>query len=511
MADGHRHNRMSDTEALMWALEKDPALRSTITVVFVFDSTIQREVLTHRFERLSRVVPKLRQRVRSNTLSAAPPRWEIDPYFDLAYHLWWVRAPGQATMRDVLAVAEPIAMSGFDRARPLWRAVVVECLPKGRSAIVFKLHHSITDGVGGIQLQLQLLDLEADAPERDLPEAPEVHVLSQPERFADAVDHQTRQGLGIFTRAAREVLDRAQDFVHDPMTVLREGAELAGSITRVVRPTAYALSPLMTERSLSLRFDTLRFNGDELKAAARAAGGTLNDAYVAGIARGMHRYHLDNGVDCDELRFAIPISLRPGDRAGGPGGAAGGEVDGGNSFVPARIELPIDISDPIEAMRAVHRHVDEARHEPANELVDGLSGLINRMPTAAITPIFLTATRAVDVTASNVPGPPIPMYLAGARLEAQIPFGPLGGAAVNVTLLSYEHDINIGIVSDPAAVTDPNRLTACLAAGFDEILAVGRLTPGGAGSAPADPNPNLRPTQPGRFLGGGSPAGPFAS
>lgn len=482
MADGHRQNRMSDTEALMWALEKDPALRSTITVVFVFDRTIDREVMTQRFERISRVVPKLRQRVRSNSLSAAPPRWEIDPYFDLAFHLWWVRAPGEATMRDVLSLAEPIAMSGFDRARPLWRAVVVEGLPHGRSAIVMKVHHSITDGVGGIQLQLQLLDFDADAPERELPDPPEVHVLSQPERFADAVDHQARQGLGLFTRAARTVLDRAQEFVQDPVTVLREGAELAGSVSRVVRPTAYALSPLMTERSLSVRFDTLRFSGDELRAAARAAGGTLNDAYVAGIARGMHRYHLENGVDCDELRFAIPINLRPGSGNGsgngsgdGPGDGAGGAgLDGGNAFVPARIELPIDIADPIEAMRAVHRRVDEARHEPANELVDGLSGLINRMPTAAITPIFLAATRAVDVTASNVPGPPIPMYFSAAKLEAQIPFGPLGGAAVNVTLLSYVHDINIGIVSDPAAVTDPNRLTACLAAGFDEILAAGR-------------------------------------
>ncbi|NLA36595.1 MAG: DUF1298 domain-containing protein [Actinobacteria bacterium] len=461
---------MSDTEALMWSLEKDPALRSTITVLFVFDRTIDRDVLSSRFERISRVVPKLRQRVRTNTLSAAPPRWETDPFFDLAFHLWWVRAPGKATMRDVLSLAEPITMSGFDRARPLWRALVVEGLPAGRSAIIFKLHHSITDGVGGIQLQLQLLDLEADAPERGTPEPPEVHVLSQPERFADAIDHQTRQGLGLFTKAARVALDVAQEFVQDPLTTLRDGAGLAGSISRVVRPTAYPLSPLMTERSLSVHFDTLRFDGGELKAAAKAAGGTLNDAFVAGIARGMHRYHVEHGVDCDELRFAIPINLRAA-----PGAGEGGSGDeAGNAFVPARLELPIDITDPIAMMHAVHDRVDEARHEPANELVDGLSGLINRLPTAAITPVFLAATQAVDVTASNVPGPPVPMYLSGAELESQIPFGPLGGAAVNITLLSYVRDVNLGIVSDPAAVTDPNRLTACLAAGFEEILAVGR-------------------------------------
>src|SRR5215203_4454197 len=138
---------MSVSDALMGTIEKDPALRSTITGIFVFDRSIDRGRLTRTFDRLSRVVPRLRQRVRSNPLSIAPPRWEVDPYFDLGFHLWWVQAPGRGTDRDLMAIAEPVAMSGFDRARPLWRAVVVDGLTEGRSAIVMKLHHAITDGV----------------------------------------------------------------------------------------------------------------------------------------------------------------------------------------------------------------------------------------------------------------------------------------------------------------------------------------------------------------------------
>ena len=236
-------DRMSDADALMWNIEKDPALRSTITAVFTFDRAIDRDILTHRFERLSRVIPRLRQRVRSNPLSAAPPRWETDPYFDLGFHLWWVKAPGRATMRDLLSIAEPVAMSGFDRARPLWRAVVVEGLPGKKSALIMKVHHAITDGVGGMRLQLELLDMEPDAPEREMPPEPTIHVMSQPERFADALDHQTRHQLGLARRLANGVLGSAASALTDPIGTLAAGSELASSVGRVLRPASHPMSP----------------------------------------------------------------------------------------------------------------------------------------------------------------------------------------------------------------------------------------------------------------------------
>lgn len=455
-------DRMSDTDALMWSIEKDPALRSTITAVFLFDRPIPRDVLTYRFERLSRVIPRLRQRVRSNPLSVAPPRWETDPNFDLHFHLWWVKAPRKGTIRDLMSIAEPVAMSGFDRARPLWRVVVVEGLPGKRSALILKVHHSITDGVGGMQLQLELLDMTRDAPERDMPPIPEIHVLSQPERFADAFDHQTRRQFGMVRRLAGGVLGSATSAVTDPVGTFAAGSELAASVSRVLRPASHPMSPLMTGRSLSMRFDTITIPLDAAKAAARAAGGKLNDAFVGGVARGLYRYHLAHGIDCDELRMAIPINLRN----------EANEHMAGNAFVPARLELPIDAEDPLDTMRQVHELVDGARMEPANELVEPLSNLLNRLPTTAITALFGTMVKSVDFTTSNVPGAPFPVYLGGAKLEAQFPFGPLAGAALNITLLSYQNDLNIGIASDPAAVPDPDTLRRSLEEGFEEILAV---------------------------------------
>src|SRR4051812_440763 len=122
---------MSDADALMWTIEKDPLLRSTITAVAVLDRAPDRDRLVESLDRATRLVPRLRQRVVSNAFSIAPPRWEFDPNFDLSYHLRFARAAGDGTLRDLLDMAQPVAMQGFDRARPLWEFIIVEGLAEG--------------------------------------------------------------------------------------------------------------------------------------------------------------------------------------------------------------------------------------------------------------------------------------------------------------------------------------------------------------------------------------------
>src|SRR5207253_8890391 len=133
-------DRMSDADALMWGIEKDPLLRSTITAIAVLDSSPDRDRFTDKIERASRLIPRLRQRVVASPLVAAPPRWVVDPDFDLRYHLRWVRAPEPASLRTLLDLAEPLAMQGFDRARPLWEFTVVEGLADGKAALIQKSH-----------------------------------------------------------------------------------------------------------------------------------------------------------------------------------------------------------------------------------------------------------------------------------------------------------------------------------------------------------------------------------
>ncbi len=463
MADLRFETRMSDSDALMWTIEKDPMLRSTITAILLLDSSPDPERLRVLMERGTRLVPRMRQRVRGNPLSIAPPRWEVDPNFDLNFHLRFVRAGGDRTLRSVLDLAEPISMQGFDRARPLWEMLVVDDLADGKAAVIMKIHHAITDGVGAVKIALVMFELERAASEPDMPEAPEVHVMNQIERFLDALEHERRRNVGVARRAAGTVTTAVAAAVSAPADAARQISDTARSVVRMLAPASSPLSPLMTGRSLSVHFDTVTVPLPDAKQAARAAGGKLNDAFVAATAAGFRRYHEALGQPVDELRMSMPINVRDDSTAD----------QAGNQFVPARFPIPLTLTDPARSMRAMRDLVAEQRGEPALALVDPLARILNRLPTSVSTGIFGSMLRGVDLVTSNVPGAPFPIYTAGSQIDAMFAFGPIAGAAANLTLLSYLDDLLIGVNVDPAAVTDPDLFVTCYREGWDEVLKVG--------------------------------------
>ncbi len=459
----HYEPRMSDSDALMWTIEKDPLLRSTITAVSLLDGAVDTARFTQKVDHATRVIPRLRQRVVGNPFSLAPPRWEVDPNFDLHYHLRTLHLGGEGSERQLLDLAEWVGMQGFDRARPLWELYLVDGLADGCSALVQKLHHAITDGVGSIQIALSLFDLERvpsdDAP---LPEAPEARVFGALDRLVDGVAHVGRRRLGIVQRSVGAANDAVRSVVADPMLAARQAVDTVRSVGRMVAPATAPLSPVMTGRSLSVRFSTIVVPLADLRAAAKASGGTLNDAFVTAVAGGLRRYHEQQGTPVEQLRMTMPINVRTDATEG----------VAGNQFVPARFPVPVGIVDPAERMAAIGSLVTTQRGEPALALTQPLAGVLNRLPTSVTTGVFGGMLKGVDFVTSNVPGAPIPLFAAGAQIVHQFPFGPLSGAAANITLLSWLDQVCVGINVDPAAVTDPESFRACMAEGFDEVLAL---------------------------------------
>jgi diacylglycerol O-acyltransferase / wax synthase len=452
--------RMSDQDALMWRIEKDPMLRSTILGVTLLDRAPDRERFTAQIEAATCEVPRLRQHVTSSPFNIAPPEFSVDPYFDLGYHLRWVGTPGDGSLRAVLDMAAPFAMRGFDRARPLWEFVMVEGLQGGKAALVQKLHHSITDGVGAMKLSMAFLDTrrEPHKTERQRFEPPGSEAPSNFERLRSGLTHQAGRQLGAIGRLPAGVIATAGD----PVGAARRAVNLARSTARLMRPATEPLSPIMTGRSMSLHLDTLSASLPKLKAAAKLGDGRLNDAFVAAVAGGLDRYHLEHGVRADALRMAMPINMR----------SATGDQVVGNQFVPARFVFPASIPDPIERMRALHELVASQRAEPGLSMAAPVSAVLNRLPMSVSTGVLGSMMKAIDVVTSNVAGAPMPVFIAGARVEANYGFGPLSGAACNVTLLSYVDDVHIAVSTDPAAVPDAEVFLACLQDGFDEIEAL---------------------------------------
>ena len=455
-------DRMSDSDALMWNVEKDPLLRSTIAVVWLLDRAPDRARLEAKIERASRTIPRLRQHVVSNPASIAPPRWEADPSFDLRYHMRWLRAPGAGELRDVLDFAAPLVMAGFDRARPLWELYVLEGMAEARAALVLKLHHSLSDGVGLVRMTEAMVERKRE-PGRDLgplPPLAETTPMTQGQRFADALGHELRRQLGRMQRSVRAARANLLGLARDPAALLRETAEAAASVGRMLRPVSEPLSPIMRGRSLSVRLDTLELSTEKLRAAAKLADGKLNDAFVAGVAGGLRMYHEAHGAPVESLRMTMPINVREGENA----------RVAGNQFAPARFPVPVSIANPLERMAAIRGLVAEQRAEPALGMLADISGVLNRLPTSVTTSLFGSMLKGVDFVTSNVPGPRFEVFMSGAKLDSVFGFGPLSGAALNVTLFSYSDRSYLGIASDPASVPDPELLVACLRKGFDEVL-----------------------------------------
>ncbi|MEZ5114805.1 MAG: wax ester/triacylglycerol synthase family O-acyltransferase [Candidatus Nanopelagicales bacterium] len=470
-------DRMGAFDAVMWGVEDDPLLRSVIVVLVVLESPPDVPTGTARVERLTREVPALRQRVIGNPMSLVPPRWETDPNFDLSYHLRWVRAPRtDGTLRPVLDMAAQMAEQDFDRDRPLWEMTLVTGLDGDRAALLFKIHHSVTDGVGGMRIAASLFDF-TPAPRDDLgpePDVPALNVLDPIRRVLNGVEYETRTAVDQVRGAVDGGLDLVRKAVSDPVGTAGAATAFAASAGRLLAPAGTPLSPVMTGRSLSVRLDLLEYSLDDLKRAGKAVGGTLNDAFIAAVAGGLRSYHDYHGQTPQALRINMPVNLRSKDDSRA----------GGNAWVPARFPLPIDQEDAGARIKALHPLLKQARSEPALPISGQVFRVLATLPQPVTTAVAGGLMKGTDVAATNVPGPPFPVYLAGAKVLQLVPFAPKAGAAVNIGLMSYDGRAEIGINIDTQAVPDAERLVRYLDQAFGDVLAVG-TPPSGESAAEA--------------------------
>jgi WS/DGAT/MGAT family acyltransferase len=464
---------MSDLEAMMWNLEKDPHLSSTVGNLTLLDRSPDRERLRGRLTQAVAAVPRLRQRVVPSLGRLAPPEWREDPELDLDYHIRWVAVPAPGDERALLDLVATLTNQPFDRTRPLWEFVVIEGLPGGRAAMLQKLHHTITDGEGGIRMSEQFIDLSRDATDpitvaRPSPPAKESGLL---ETTVDTLTHNLRRGAGI----ARRVATGAADLATHPGRAVElgtEGVEMARSAGRQVLVTDHARSPLWTERSLRRQVEILQVPFPPAKEAARALGGSLNDLLVTAAAGAAGALHRAARRPVDELRISMPVSTRTDHSAGG------------NAFTPTRVLIPVGIEDPAARFAAVHERLAAVKGERAIGAASALAGVANLLPTSLMVRLARQQVETVDFTLSNVRGAPFPLYIAGARMEANHPIGPVAGTAWNLTLMSYDGHLDMGLHIDRAAVEDPEALRDAVATELERLVAAGRPArrrPTGAG------------------------------
>jgi diacylglycerol O-acyltransferase / wax synthase len=446
--------RLSGWDFATWRMATDdPVMRSTMIGLLVLEKSPDWETLKTRYERATRLAPVLRSTVVEGPIGLQTPRLVVDPNFDLSFHMRRFSMPKGSTWADVLEDARRQSMADFDRDRPLWRVTLLEGLPDGRAALILKLHHAIADGQGAVQLGLALFDFTPEGADLGpMPPAPEPAVLDTT-GFLEAV---LRNNVGWVARTAEDAIrglgPLTMAAVKNPTELIGRARRTAESVMRFTRVPFGPLSPIMQQRSINYHFDTIDMDFATYKAAAKQRGRSVNDLFLAAISVGMNRYHERMGRPVDELRMNMPISLR-----------TSGE-DAANAVTIARFEIPISnvIDDVLEtAAETVRRW----RAEPALKLADNLAEFSRFLPPELLS----AAAQTSDLTASNVPGVPVPVWLAGAKVERMYPLVATIGAAINITMLTYAGVASVGISTDDAAVDDREELVRSLRHGFREV------------------------------------------
>ncbi|SFU01784.1 HAD-superfamily subfamily IB hydrolase, TIGR01490 [Geodermatophilus amargosae] len=452
---------MNPIETAMWRAEAaDPRLRANVTLLEILETAPGWDRFRGAHEWASRMVPRMRQRVVEPALGVGAPRWVTIEDLDLDRHVHRVRLEEPGSMRQLLAIVGEFSSALLDRDRPLWEVMLVEGLADGRAAYVVKTHHSTTDGLGAVQLMglLHRRGPETD-PARPEPPAP---VPGEVSRVGALTEQLVGTARSVPLAALRRGVEALGALRH-PREVAAQALDAARAATKTLAPPRGS-SPLLAPRGGDWRFEVLEVPLADLKAGSKAAGGSLNDGFLAAVLGGFRRYHERSGAPLGTMTIGIPISLRARD-----------DAQGGNRFTGARFTAPLDEADAAARVSTIREFVLSARETSTSGVTDDLLGpALHWIPASVVGAVSGRLTGANDVQVSNMPGVTHPVWIAGSRILRMFPFGPLPGCAAMVTLLSHEDTCCIGVNLDAAAVTDPAGLVADLQAGLDEVVALGR-------------------------------------
>jgi len=444
--------RLSGLDASFLYLES-PSNHMHVAATMTFDpSTVEGgysfEKTRALIQRRLHLIPQFTRRLATVPFNLHHPVWVEDPDFDLDYHLRRIAVPAPGSYHELADLAGDIASRQLDRSRPLWEIYVVEGLEHGHIGVIAKMHHSTIDGVSGANLMVYLFDLEPNpAEEPEGPEREPEKIPSDAELLAYAMRSRlTRpaQLASVVPKAASAAYNvvrnrRSSDTVNPPAPLTAPRTSFNGAIT-AHRKVAYSIASL----------------GD-VKAIKNAFGTTVNDVVLAVVGGGMRRY-LERKGDLPEksLISTVPISVRP------PEGEDAGV--GANKVSAMFTSLATDVADPVERLRTIHEVTKGAKEEHNAIGADMLQSLTEfaapRLFGLAMR--FYSSTKLADrgpvihnLVISNVPGPPFPLYFPGAKLVSLFPMGPVfEGAGLNITVISYMDDIDIGLMVCRESVPD---------------------------------------------------------
>jgi WS/DGAT/MGAT family acyltransferase len=425
----------------------------------ILDGYLSRDALIEHLRRRIHRIPRYRQLAAFDPFNVAHPAWEDDPNFSVERHVEEVSLPAGAGDDELRACIAKLSEPMLPRDRPLWKMILIQGLPDGRTAATSLVHHCMVDGVSGIELLNAVTDLSRDAG----PVEPEPFELSAAREPMTRV----RDAWGdAFEAAAKVAVDNFRRML-DPQRQADEFRTLSRAMTAAApqmmqpAPATPFNRPVGPRRSHT--YFPMAFS--ELRQVRSVLGGTINDVVLTTLSGALGKYLRAHGQRTDGvvLRAMVPVNVR-------------NEADKealGNQVSMLLAPLPVGITDPAERHRVVCREMNGLKE--ANQ-AGGFAMMTRQsdgIPPAvqAFSALFMPPVQPLfNIVCTNVPGPQVPLYLAGRKMETLLPIVPLSmGLGMGCALTSYNGVLFWGIAADPALVPDVENVGAAVAESFDEL------------------------------------------
>jgi diacylglycerol O-acyltransferase / wax synthase len=475
MAPPQHKDRLSAVDASFLAQEKESA-HMHVGAVMVFEGPPPSydEVLVQVESRMH-LVPRYRQKLAFPRFEMGRPMWVDDPNFNLEYHVRHTALPKPGSMDQLRALAARIFSQRLDRSKPLWETWLVQGLEDKRFGLISKTHHSMIDGVAGVDLASVLFDL-SPVPSRIEPEPWTPHPEpSDAELVADGVKGVVRRPFSLVGKAVEAVQKPGRT-----VSTVRESAEAIGEVLWAGLNPAPDV-PLNVPIGPHRRLENVPASLEDFKTVKRAFGGTVNDVVLAVVAGAMRRWLRSRGVRTEglELRALVPMSIRTEEEMSA----------GGNRIAAMRGPLPVYVDDPVERLRVVREAmsgVKESKQALGAEVIAGLQDFAPPTLLAQASRLNFS-TRLFNLIVTNVPGPQFPLYLLGRELEELIPVAFLPeNHALAIAIMSYNGTVDFGLLADYDAMADADFVALAIRESLEEMLEAARA----AAPAPSESAPS---------------------
>jgi diacylglycerol O-acyltransferase / wax synthase len=450
-------DRLTGLDASFLHMERAGAhMHVASTIVFQGSPPSHEEFRDHIESRLH-LVPRFRQKLRTVPFGQGRPVWVDDPFLNLDYHVRRTALPAPGSEEQLRNLAARVFSQQLDRTKPLWELWLVEGLDGDRFAIVGKSHHALVDGVSGVDITTVLFDLEPE------PEDPPVRPPKWAPRPEPTDLDLLRDALYERATSPREIIRGVRATLRGPRQVLR-GLGATGKMLGAA--TAAPQTPFNVEIGPHRRLAFVRADLDDFKRVKDAHGGTVNDVVLSVVTGALGNYLRARGHDTEELelRAMVPVSVRANEERGALG----------NRISAMMAPLPVWCQDPVERLHLLSATMGDLKGSGQAVGAEILTRLTDFAPTtiASQAARLQPAQRFFNLVVTNVPGPQQPLYVLGRRMESIFPLVPLARRqALCVGIMSYDGQIDFGLVGDLDAMADLDSFGLDLEGSVREIVA----------------------------------------